>query len=97
MKKRDSLTKNQLWELREEIVLNSLFISDYKNTFGFTPESVCEFFFGYVDYIDEIAQEQTDDENELFELSIELDNPDNLYAWYRCFDSDPFDEKKGEK
>ena len=39
MKKRfEDLTIDELWQLREEIVLYSLYIADYDNSFDFYPK-----------------------------------------------------------
>ena len=51
MKRFDELTKQDLTKLRKEIVLNSLYVHDYQNSFGFADESVCSFFDGYVSYL----------------------------------------------
>ena len=44
------LTYEQLKQLREEITLNSLYVRDYKNSFGIDPSKVCDFFYGWLDY-----------------------------------------------
>ena len=83
------LTKNKLWALRQEIVLNSLFMPDYQNSFGFTAQSVFAFFDGYMDYLDELATEQYGSGCSL-EGIFSFDNAENLSAWYGCFESCPF-------
>ena len=45
----NNLTKEQLWKLRKEIVLGSLYIDDYKNSFGINPENVCDFFNSFIE------------------------------------------------
>ena len=45
----NNLTKEQLWKLRKEIALGSLYIDDYKNSFGINPENVCDFFNSFID------------------------------------------------
>jgi hypothetical protein len=77
-------TESKLWELRLEIKLNSLFVSDYGNTFGVDPKVACDFFDGYMDYLeDELHPDGKtfDDLNAVFAL----DNPENLWKWYNCF------------
>lgn len=78
------LNKDDLWALRGQIVLNSLFVNDYKNTFGFKPQSVCAFFDGYVEYLWELATEDgADVENMgIQELVAEYDNADALFDYY---------------
>ena len=73
----NDLTKEQLWELREEIVLGSLYINDYENSFGIDPEAVCGFFDSF---IEDASQ---DDDGEYNDADIEdFDNPDALYDYY---------------
>jgi hypothetical protein len=86
MKRFEDLTKQDLTKLRGEIVLNSLFYSDYRNSFGISENSVCTFFDGYVDYLTELAEEDnfvfTDDN--FIEMLKKYDNEDNLLSWYYC-------------
>lgn len=80
----ENLTSKDLWRLREEICLNSLYISDYKNSFGFTSNCICTFFDGFMSYIEEIANEDgVKDLNTIFE---KYDNEENLYSWFCCFE-----------
>ena len=83
------MNKNTLWQLRTEIVLNSLFESDYQNSFGFTTQSVCAFFDGYMDYLDELATEEYGSDCSLEQI-FSFDNAENLHNWYGCFESCPF-------
>ena len=87
--KKMHLTKNKLWKLRQEIVLNSLFVSDYRNSFGFTSYSVYYFFDGYMEYLEELATEEHGSDCSLEQI-FGFDNPDNLEDWYGCFESCPF-------
>jgi len=67
----DTLDSNQLWELRKEIVLNSLYISDYENSFHIDPNAVCDFFDGYLEFLSDIAiglHLDCDDLDEIFSL-----------------------------
>ena len=86
MKRFEDLSIEDLAKLRKEIVLNSIYIADYENTFGFSPKSVSYFFDGYVSFLEEIANE---DNFEIKDYAIFLqkyDNIDNLYSWYNCYD-----------
>ena len=57
MKKRfENFSIEDLRTLRNEIVLNSLFVSDYKNSFGISAKSVSLFFDSYMSFIDEMAK-----------------------------------------
>ena len=86
---KDEMTDKQLWELRQEIVLNSLYYSDYRNSFGFDTHSVCDFFDGYMEYLGELAEEVFGDGYTLDQL-FGFDGVYNLSAWYGCFEQSPF-------
>lgn len=75
------MTKQMLWRLRQEISLNSMYYSDY----------VCDFFDGYLEYLNEIMQEQIPayDDAEFFDWLPVYDNAENLWNWYGCFEDDP--------
>ena len=78
---RNDLTKKELWALRQEIVLGSLFYNDYKNSFGINEHACCNFFDGYLEHIEMIANEELED----IELR-EFDNESNLYDYYCCIE-----------
>ena len=61
--------------LRSQIVLGSLFTSDYANTLGVDENECCAFFDGYMSFLDE------DDEKDCTE---------NLVRWAMCFEETPF-------
>ncbi len=44
------LSFRQFKKLRGEIVLNSLYLSDYENSLGIDPQYVYDFFEGYLEY-----------------------------------------------
>ena len=83
------MNKKTLWQLRNEIILNSLYVADYQTSFGYTAESVCNFFEGYMDYLVELATEQYGHGRSLEEI-FTFDNAENLDAWYGCFELCPF-------
>jgi hypothetical protein len=81
------LTSAELAELRSEIVLNSLFISDYDNSFGYDQNHICTFFEGYVSYLEELAEEDGYTEwDNIFKMFDIYDTEDNLYSWFMCSD-----------
>lgn len=87
-KRFENFTKEELWQLRKEIKLNSLFVSDYRNTFGISERSVCDFFDGYMEYLSEVAWENAgggDVEVSLEEV-FEYDSAAHLWDWFHCFD-----------
>ena len=76
----EELSKDELWALRQEVVLNSLFISDYRNSFGISPRSLCDLLDGYCSFLWELAEEagygDWDDQ----------DSPEHLEQWLSFFD-----------
>lgn len=88
MKRFEDFTQQDLWNLREEIVLNSLYLSDYGNTFDLDVRCVSDFFDGYVEYLAEMIEERDGIPNRDISMEdiLEEDNPDNLLAWYECSD-----------
>ena len=79
------LNKDQLWDLRTQIVLNSIFISDYEHTFEFDPDDICGFFDGYLEYIYELTG---DDSRDVLDVIREFDTPDSLFEYYWGLDSE---------
>lgn len=48
-----------LWPLRQQIVLGSLYVSDYENDFGISAKKVCDFFTSFWDsFCDELWNEE---------------------------------------
>lgn len=82
------LTKEELCDLRNEIVLNSLYTSDYENTHHILPRDVQDFFDSYVEYLYELAEEDGE-ELDIMDLCAKYDNPNNLENWYNCFEDNP--------
>ena len=78
----------EIKQLRDEVVLNSLFVKDYENSFGFDPKEVCDFFDGYVerlacevyDEAKENGEKLSDDE--YYERLFKKESDDNLECWY---------------
>lgn len=86
-KKFEDLTSAELSKLRKEIVLNSLYVSDYNNSFGFDANDICSFFDGYVSYLEEIAEEDGFTEwGNILKMFEKYDTEENLYCWFLCFD-----------
>ena len=51
------LSDNDIIKLRKEIVLDSIYYADYENSYNIDPHLVCDFFDGFISYIDEIITE----------------------------------------
>ena len=79
-------------KLRQEIKLNSLFVSDYENSFGYDPHKVCDFFDGYVEYLAELMEEEKGSvpDNVYFDVLWTYDTDENLKDWWTCFEENPF-------
>ena len=80
-KKFEDLSIEELWQLREEIVLYSIYYADYDNSFDFYPYDICYFFEGYTDYLDELQSE-----GDPAIPAIEYDSKENLWSWFNCYD-----------
>ena len=80
MSKLKELTQEDLWKLRKQIVLNSLFIADYENDFEFNSFDISHFMGGYYDYLQELMEEDN-----CTDLS-KYDKEDNLLSWFNCYD-----------
>ena len=74
-------TKESLWQLRQEIVLNSLFTNDFENSFGISAETCQNFFDGYVEDLEDKAEE-TNKEFGVYLDAFDLDSPDALWDYY---------------
>lgn len=86
MKKFEELTSAELWKLRDEIVLNSLYLADYENSSHFNRDNVWAFFDGYVDYLFELAEEDKFPTDDTFAVFDKYDTEENLWAWFCCYD-----------
>lgn len=70
-----------LWALRQEIVLGSIYVSDYKNSFGISPEKVCDFFTSFWEsYCEELAKEDNLREQAVALAHERLKNETNVSA-----------------
>ena len=93
------ITFDDIKQLRKEIVLNSLYIADYRNSLGLDPHEVCDFFDGFVEHMAELLAEEYGNvpDNEYFDYLFQYDTTENLYDWWNCFEECPFHaDNKGE-
>lgn len=82
----NNLTKEQLWKLRQEIVLGSLYTHDYDNSFGIDPSAVYNFFDSFIE------DAQMDDYGKPNNRNTEeYDNAEDLYNYYKSCEN-PFGE-----
>ena len=85
------MPKGNLWKLRKEIKLGSLFFSNYRNSFGIDPHKVCDFFDGFLEFVEEEMREDHPgfNDKDFWELLPDYDTPEQLLDWYYCFEEDP--------
>ena len=83
-------TKEELWQLRNQIVLNSLYLKDYSNLFEI-PEDIChDFFEGYVEELCLQAKDDDFEGEDIIDVFNKYDTPENLYNYYTSCEN-PFD------
>lgn len=82
------LNKEELKQLRKEIVLNSLFLNDYKNSVGIRKKDACNFFDSYLEYLSDLSKE--DNKNmDIIDIIDKYDTTYNLYNFYCLYEDDP--------
>lgn len=81
--KAGKFTRDELKQLRSEIILDSIYIDDYANSFNIDKELVQDFFNGYSDYLYELK-----DDPDGANPENDFDNIDNLESWYWIVDYD---------
>lgn len=54
------LKSEYLWPLRQDICLGSIYYTDYNNRFGIDCHLVCDFFDGFISFINELWSEKDD-------------------------------------
>lgn len=77
-------------DLRKQIILNSLFYSDYENSYGIDTHQVCDFFDGFISFISELMDEDGIPDEDFFKHLDMYDTEENLLEWYGCFVDNPF-------
>ena len=51
------LTKNQLYNLRKQVTINSVMLKDYSNNMFISEKTACNFFDSYIEYLYELARD----------------------------------------
>ena len=82
--------KSKLWRLRQEICLNSLYYSDYNNSFGIDCHKVCDFFDGFLDYCESWIMDGNGGKYPTLEQIFELDTKEILWNYWYMFLECPF-------
>ncbi len=85
-KKFEDFTEQDLQALRNEIVLNSIYVADYRNSFGIDEHSVCEFFDSFMSFINELSIEDGNKDLPWDEFMEQYDTIDNLVEWFYCYE-----------
>lgn len=86
-----NLKKDDLALLRNEIVLNSLYVADYANSLSIPPLMLVGFFDGYLEYLEIIMQEKMGEKyvpDNFFEYLSEYDTLDELVNYYEAVGDD---------
>lgn len=95
MKTLGNLTTEELWKLRSECVIGSIYTTDYDNSFHFDEDDMMQFFDGYLSFIRELIDEEECENGssikklsdaEIYSRIKKFDNIDTLERWYNCFD-----------
>lgn len=83
-------TRESLWALRKEIVLNSLFIADYRNSLHIDPHMLCNFFDGFLEEVEMQMEEEIPGFNDakFFDYLPAYDTPDRLWDYYSGIESE---------
>jgi len=111
IKRLEDFTREDLARLRREVVLNSDYYHDYRNTFGIDCHSVSLFFDSYLDDITDMAREDgylwdyaergstyyQEGYHTWAEFLNKYDTIDNLYEWWCCYEDFDWVIYEGEK
>lgn len=78
------LSREQLQQLRSEIVLDSCYFHDYENSLGIDSHYVFAFFDGYSEHLSELMNEDGIPDNEKLDKVHLYDTLDNLINYQGC-------------
>lgn len=78
------MTYNNFKKLRNEIVLNSLFLKDYSNSFYIKNKTACAFFDSAIEYINDDYKEKNNKDIDIYDITTEM-----LYNYYKMLEYDP--------
>lgn len=86
MKKFEDFSRDDLWALRKQVTVNSIYVSDYQNNLGISAKSASIFFDGWLDFCQELMEEDGKDKpgDNFFDYFDEYDNADTLEQWFLC-------------
>ena len=86
MKKFEDLSQSELWGLRMEVCVDSSFVCDYENSYGFDANAVCNFFDGYYFFMWELATEEHGKDVTHDFVMETYDNENTLWRWFNYYD-----------
>lgn len=101
------MTKQELQQLRNEIVLNSLYTDDYTNSFNIPARQVQDFFDGWLDScataplddngntLDDLNLSDDEYCAKLYEMAEDIDALNEYYIY--MFEEDPLSQEYFEK
>ena len=89
MLKFEKFNKEQLWKLRQECNVGSIYILDYTNSFGVDERDLQYFFDGYLENLEELMEQEIPNfkDKDFWKVIKDYDNPHNLYNWF-CANDD---------
>ena len=85
------LTKKEIKTLKNEIVLNSLFLKDYSNSLYIKNKTVYSFFDSYIENLYDIAENDGFINHDIYDILEKYDNIDVLYNYYLSLCIDGYD------
>lgn len=90
------MTDKQIISLREDIILGSLFLSDYKNTLNIKVEDAFDFFDTFLNYLGELMEEEIKDysDSKFWDYLPEYDTTENLLDFFHSY---PYELEKEEE
>ena len=82
----EQYAKNKLWNIRNDVVLNSIYYSDYENRYGYDVRIICHFFDSYLEYLEERMYEDIPNykDDEFLKYLPKYDTKNNLWTFYYC-------------
>lgn len=90
------LTTKELISLREDVILGSLYYSDYKNTLNLKTQDVFDFFDSYLNYLGELMEEDIKDysDEQFWDFLNKYDTDANLINFYHTYEYELEEEEE---
>lgn len=81
------LSDDELWELRQEICLNSLYYADYYNKFKLCTHKLCDLFDWYLEFLCNTENWDNFKLNDNCEISKDIDTNEEFLKVIKCYDN----------